>query len=130
MRQVLKPYVAFKKGSGNSPAYSAMRFSIKEDVQTFQDIVLEELGNVDGLLTEDYLAEGPLDMLRKAGRAAKNIGKDMIAKVGNVIKVVLKKVLAILKKIASLGKKMFSSLMKFLGLEIGFTSNIIGEVSL
>ena len=126
----VKPYVAFKKGSGNSPAYSAMRFSIKEDVQTFQDIVLEELGNVDGLLTEDYLAEGPLDMLRKAGRAAKNIGKDMIAKVGNVIKVVLKKVLAILKKIASLGKKMFSSLMKFLGLEIGFTSNIIGEVSL
>lgn len=126
----VRPYVAFKKGGGNSPAYSAMRLAIKEDTQTFSDIVLEELGKVDGLLTEDYLAEGPLDMLRRASKAAKNVGKDLLNKVGNAIKIVLKKVIGILKKIATLGKKMFSSLMKFLGLEIMTTTNIVGEVSL
>lgn len=126
----VKPYVAFKKGGGNSPAYSAMRLAIKEDVETFQDIVLEELGNVDGLLTEDYLAEGPLDMLKRAAARAKDIGAGLVNKVKNAIKAVMAKVVKVLKKIASLGKKMFASLMKFLGLEISFTTNIVGEVSL
>ena len=126
----VKPYVAFKKGGGNSPAYSAMRLAIKEDVETFQDIVLEELGRVDGLLTEDYLAEGPLDMLKRAATRAKDIGAGLINKVKNAIKAVMAKVVKVLKKIASLGKKMFPSLMKFLGLEISFTTNIVGEVSL
>ena len=69
-------------------------------------------------------------MLRRASKAAKNVGKDLLNKVGNAIKIVLKKVIGILKKIATLGKKMFSSLMKFLGLEIMTTTNIVGEVSL
>ena len=126
----VKPYVAFKKGGGGSPAYSAMRFSIKEDVQTFRDLVLEELSNVDGLLTEDFLAEGPFDMIKGAVSKAKSFGKALLDKVKNAIKVIIQKVGAILKKIASLGKKMFSSLMKFLGLDIMFANNIPAEVSL
>jgi len=43
---------------------------------------------------------------------------------------VIKKVGAMLKKIASLGRKMFGALMKFLGLDIMFANNIPGEVSL
>jgi hypothetical protein len=128
--QSVKPYVAFKKGGGASPAYSAFRLSIKEEVQTFHGLVMEELSQVDGLLTEDFLAEGPLDMLKRAASKAKSIGKVLIDKVNNAIKAVIKKVSGILKKIASLGKKMFSSLMKFLGLDIAFASNIPGEVTL
>jgi hypothetical protein len=128
--QSVKPYVAFKKGGGASPAYSAFRLSIKEEFQTFHSLVMEELSQVDGLLTEDFLAEGPLDMLKRAGSKAKAIGKGLIDKVNKAIKNVIKKVSAILKKIASLGKKMFSSLMKFLGLDIAFASNIPGEIQL
>ena len=69
-------------------------------------------------------------MLKRAASKAKSIGKGLIDKVNNAIKVVIKKVSGILKKIASLGKKMFSSLMKFLGLDIAFASNIPGEVTL
>ena len=126
----VKPYVAFKSGGGGAPAYSSLRLGIKEDVQTFRDVVLEELGTVNGLLTEDYLCEGPLDMLKKAAAAAKNIGTSLLNKVKQAIVAVMKKVKAILSKIAALGKKMFGSLMKFLGLQISFASNIPGDVSL
>jgi prophage DNA circulation protein len=69
-------------------------------------------------------------MLKKAAAAAKNIGTGLLNKVKSAITAVLKKVKAILSKIAALGKKMFGSLMKFLGLQISFTSNIPGEISL
>jgi len=126
----VKPYVAFKKGGGNSPAYSALRLGIKEDIQSFRDIIVEELSNVDGLLTEDFLCEGPLDMLKKAASRAREIGSALMAKVKSAVMAVIKKVGAMLKKIASLGRKMFGALMKFLGLDIMFANNIPGEVSL
>ena len=126
----VKPYVAFKKGGGNSPAYSALRLGIKEDIQSFRDIIVEELSNVDGLLTEDFLCEGPLDMLKKAAGRAREIGSALMSKVKNAVMAVIKKVGAMLKKIASLGRKMFGALMKFLGLDILFANNIPGEVSL
>ena len=126
----VRPYVAFKKGGGGSPAYSAMRLGIKEEFQTFKEIVMEELSQVDGLLTEHYLAEGPLDMLKRARGAAVNLGRNIVDKVKNAIKVIIQKISATLKKIANLGRNMFSSLLKFLGLDILFASGIPGEVSL
>jgi len=126
----VRPYVAFKKGGGGSPAYSAMRLGIKEDLQTFKQVVMEELSNVNGLLTEDYLAEGPLDMIRKAGQAAKNLGQKVIANVTKAVQEIIKKISVILKKIANMGRQMFSQLLKFLGLDILFANGIPGEVSL
>ena len=96
--QTVRPVVSFKSGGGGSPAYSALRLGIKES-ETLRGVVLEELGSIDGLLTEDFIAEGPLDMLKKAGDWAKNKGKDFVAKVGKAIQAVMKKISAVFKKI-------------------------------
>tara|TARA_B110000503_G_scaffold7643_1_gene10391 strand:- start:227 stop:1684 length:1458 start_codon:yes stop_codon:yes gene_type:complete len=131
--QTVKPAITFKAGGGGSPAYSSLRLNITaqgESVQSFRDIIVEELSKVDGLLTEDYLCEGPFDMLKRAGAAAIGVGKGLVAKVEKAIKDVMAKVKATLKKIAAAGKTMFSQLMNFLGLEISHAVNIPGEVSL
>ena len=131
--QTVKPAITFKSGGGGAPAYSSLRLNITaqgESVQSFRDIIVEELSKVDGLLTEDYLCEGPFDMLKRAGAAAIGVGKGLVAKVEKAIKDVMAKVKATLKKIASAGKTMFSQLMNFLGLEISHAVNIPGEVSL
>ena len=74
---------------------------------------------LDGLLlTEDFLSEGPLDMLKKAGDWAKDKGKAFVNKVKAAVANVLAKISAVFKKIAKMGKKMFASLMKFMGVEI------------
>ena len=69
-------------------------------------------------------------MLKRAGAKAIGVGKNLVAKVQKAIKAVMAKTKAILKKIAAVGKQMFSQLMKFLGLEISQAVNIPGEVSL
>lgn len=126
----VKPYVAFKKGSGASPAYSAMRLGIKES-ETFRGIILSEISQVEGLiLTEDFLSESPLDILRKAGTWARNVSSKAIAAVKKAIAAITQQVSRMLQKIVKMGKRMFSALLKFLGLEISYTNNVPGEVSL
>jgi hypothetical protein len=131
--KTVKPGITFKSGGGGAPAYSSLRLNITakgESVQSFRDVIVEELSKVDGLLTEDYLCEGPFDMLKRAGAKAIGVGKNLVAKVQKAIKAVMAKTKAILKKIAAVGKQMFSQLMKFLGLEISQAVNIPGGVSL
>jgi hypothetical protein len=93
-------------------------------------VVLEELSSIDGLLTEDFIAEGPLDMLKKAGDWAKNKGKDFVAKVGKAIQAVMKKISAVFKKIVKMGKKMMGALMRFLGVEISNATGVPTEITL
>lgn len=128
--QTVKPVVSFKAGGGGAPAYSALRLGIKES-DTLRGIVLSEMETLDGLmLTEDFLAEGPLDMIRKAGDWAKEKGAAFVNKVKAAVANVLKKMSGMLKKIANLGKKMFGALMRFFGVEIKSATGIPGEISL
>jgi len=131
----IKPFVAFKKGSASSSAYSSFRITlpkqeINEDL-TFTDIIVEELSKVDNsILTEDFLSEGPLDMLKRAREFASKTGKSMVQKVAKVLDVVIKRMKQALSKIVSAGKKMFSMLLKFFGFEISDTRGIVSEISL
>ena len=128
--QTVKPVVSFKSGGGGAPAYSAMRLGIKEE-ETLRGIVLSEMETLDGLmLTEDFLSEGPLDMLKQAGDLAKDKGNAFVNKVKAAVANVLAKISAVLKKIAKMGKKMFASLMKFMGVEIQSAIGIPMEISL
>ena len=128
--QTVKPVVSFKSGGGGAPAYSALRLGIKES-ETLRGIVLSEMETLDGLmLTEDFLSEGPLDMLMKAGDWAKDKGKAFVNKVKTAISNVLAKISAVFKKIAAMGKKMFASLMKFLGVEISSVIGVPTDLSL
>ena len=128
--QTVKPVVSFKSGGGGAPAYSALRLGIKEE-ETLRGIVLSEMQTLDGLmLTEDFLSEGPLDMLKKAGDWAKDKGKAFVNKVKSAVANVLAKISAVFKKIAKMGKKMFASLMKFMGVEIQSAIGIPMVISL
>ena len=128
--QTVRPYVAFKSGGGGSPAYSSLRLGIKES-ETFKGIVLSEMSQLEGLmLTEDFLSEGPLDMLKKAGDWAKDKGTAFVSKVKSAITAVLKKMSAVFKKIAKMGQAMFASLMRFLGVEIKTAVGIPMEITL
>lgn len=128
--QTVKPVVSFKSGGGGAPAYSALRLGIKEE-ETLRGIVLSEMQTLDGLmLTEDFLSEGPLDMLKKAGDWAKDKGKAFVNKVKAAVANVLAKISAVFKKIAKMGKKMFASLMKFMGVEIQSAIGIPMVISL
>jgi len=128
--KTVRPYVAFKSGGGGSPAYSSLRLGIKES-ETLAGIVLSEMEQIDGLmLTENFLSEGPLDMLRKAGDWAKDKGQSFVAKVTNAINAVIKKVSDVFKKIAKMGSNMFAALMRFFGIEIQSAVGIPMEITL
>tara|TARA_Y100000593_G_scaffold12786_2_gene23728 strand:+ start:17646 stop:19124 length:1479 start_codon:yes stop_codon:yes gene_type:complete len=131
----VKPYVAFKKGGGNSPAYSAMRMSLKEDfgIDSISTILINELKTMDGyetLLTEDYLDENFLSQLKKAGNWAKELGSKTWNKFQQVIKKVLDNIKKALSKIAKMGKRMFEAVMSFFNVEISLTRGIVTEVTL
>ena len=131
----IKPYVAFKKGGGNSPAYSAMRISLKEhhgitDVRT---ILLNELQELDGyqtLLTEDFLDEGFFQMVNRAANWSKELGRNVWNKFQKVLKKVMEGIKKQLKKIANLGKRMFEAVMSFFNVEISNTRGIVVDISL
>ena len=131
----VKPYVAFKKG-GASPAYSAFRLGLSktnEEADTFRDLVLNELNShkqFQSLLTEDFLAEGPFDMLRRAGVAVRSMGRKALAFLQRVINNIMEGVKKVFRTILNAGKAMFGKLLKFFGLAISDVSGIVGEVSL
>ncbi len=132
----INPYIAFKKGGGNSPAYSTMRISLKENygIDTFKDMVINELTTIDGfaseLLTEEFLEEGAFDMIKRAGNWAKNVGRQTWNKFQKVIKKVIDSVKKVLSKIAKMGKRMFDAVMSFFNLEISNVRGVPVDISL
>ena len=131
----ISPYIAFKKGGGDSPAYSTMRIGLKENygIDTFRDMVINELTTIDGfseLLTEEFLEEGAFDMIKRAGNWAKNVGRETWNKFQKVIKKVLDGVKKVLSKIVKMGKRMFEAVMAFFGLEINNVSGVPVDISL
>ena len=127
-----KPYVAFKKGGSNSPAYSAFRLGLNSSYEpSFSDILIEELSaDFSHLLTEELLQEGPMDWLRKVGTAAKDMGAGAVNKLKSALTRAWRKVKATFVKIKKLGKRMFSALMNFFGIDIASARGIPGEVNL
>ena len=74
----INPYIAFKKGGGNSPAYSTMRIGLKEHygIDDFKTMVVNELTTMDGfdlLLTEEVLEEGAFDIIKRVGTGQKKL---------------------------------------------------------
>ena len=69
-------------------------------------------------------------MLKKAGDWAKSKGQAFVNKVKSAVTKVLAKITAVFKKIAKMGKKMFASLMKFLGVDVKSATGIPGSISL
>ena len=131
----VRPYIAFKKGGGNSPAYSAMRMSLKEDfgIDDMRTILLKELQQLDGyqtLLTEDFLEEGFFTQISKAGAWAKDLGSKVWNKFQKVIKKVMEGIKKALSKIAKMGKRMFEAVMAFFNVEITSTRGIVTDISL
>ena len=93
--------------------------------------MLSEMEQLDGLmLVEDFLNEGPLDMLKKAGDWARDKGTAFVSKVKRAVTNVLSKIKGVLTKIAKMGKKMFASLMNFFGVEVGSATGIPGSIEL
>jgi hypothetical protein len=128
--QKVRPYVAFKKGSAGSAAYSAMRMGLSEGY-TFQKLVTEELSNIQGFyLTEDILNEGPMGMLRRAGTFAKRAGAAAKKALDAAVKKIILKLKKVFVAIAKKGKNMMAALMKFLGVEVSTASGIPAEVGL
>ena len=127
-----RPYVAFKKGGGNSPAYSAFRLGLNSSYEpTFAGIIMESLSeDFSHLLTEELLQEGPMDWIRKVGSAAKDMGSAAVNKLKRALANAWKKVRATFVKIKKMGKRMFSAVMQFFGIEIASARGIPGEVNL
>ena len=127
-----KPYVAFKKGGANSAAYSAFRLGLNSSYEpSFSDILIEELSaDFSHLLTEELLQEGPMDWLRKVGDAAKEMGASAVNKLKSALTKAWRRVRATFVKIKKMGKRMFSALMNFFGIEIASARGIPGEVNL
>lgn len=132
----VKPYVAFKKGSANSAAYATFRLGLSksnESNATFHGIVINELAqhsNLSTMLTEDFIAEGPMDMLRKIGGDLKRLGKNAIAKFKSILTNIMAGVKKALRVIQASGKNLFAKLQQFLGIEIAYVNGVPGEVSL
>ena len=132
----VKPYVAFKKGSANSAAYATFRLGLSkanESNATFHGIVINELAqhsNLSTMLTEDFIAEGPMDMLRKVGGDLKRLGKNAIAKFKSILTNIMAGVKKALRVIQASGKNLFAKLQQFLGIEIAYVNGVPGEVSL
>ena len=128
-REVL-PSIAFKKGGGSGSAYSSMRLGLAED---FRGIVLSELNSMEefsNLLTEDFLEEGPMDMIKRAGKWSKDFGSKVWNKFQKIIANILKKLSAAFSKIAKMGNRMFDALLGFLGLQIDTVKGIPVEIEL
>ena len=128
----VKPYVAFKKSGGAAPAYASMRLSL-EDYSSFKGIVLQELNKIEeckSLLTEEFLEESALDMLRKAKSTVQDMGSKAWKKLENAVKKIMMQVRKVLKKIANAGRRFFALLLRFLGLEVESAGNIVSGISL
>ena len=136
MASKVKVYAAWKSGSG-SP-YSSLRISsvFGEKEETLQSIV-KEIVRKD-IITNTVLKEEieQLDEFVAIGKVfdkLKDVGRNAINWLKNLITKIIKAVSNALNKIAQLGSKMFEGLFRFIGIEMdkvnaSFPSDINGFV--
>jgi len=119
-----KFYVAWKSASGNP--YSAFRISankksVNESVNTYRDIIRNEVRNdkvVNMLLTEDVEYLNEFAVIKKVFRRIKGMGKDAIKWVSNLMERIFTQFQRHLETLKRLGKSFFQELFQFLGIEI------------
>lgn len=129
----LKPYVSFKKGGGNSPAYSALQLALEQKEHkpiTANRIFIEELEKegLGSLMEENkvLLDEGILDTLKKSVKSLGKQSQKLFNKVMKAFKNALKRIKGFLKKIVDMGKEMFRKLMQFFNIDIENVQNCRG----
>jgi hypothetical protein len=131
-----KVYAAWKSGSG-SP-YSSLRISstFQKEEETLRSLVKEIVrkDNIANVVLKEEMEQ--LDEFAAIGRVfdkLKDVGRNAINWLKNLITKIIKAVSNTLNKIAQMGSKMFEGLFRFIGIEIdrvnaSFPSDINGFV--
>tara|TARA_B100001093_G_scaffold444716_1_gene447925 strand:+ start:3471 stop:4973 length:1503 start_codon:yes stop_codon:yes gene_type:complete len=115
-------YVSFKTGGTGSRPYLALRtkkLSKRNIVEqtTFKDIVLEELEAEGIVLTEEICQLDEFSLFKKLKGKASVLARNVASKIQNVYNAIVKRLKEAFDFIKSLGKKMLSAMLKFLGFE-------------
>ncbi len=123
------------KSSGGSPGSVLRVTSLGED-DNYDEMTLR--GCIRKTIAEDRISQAllkeeveELDEFRFIGRAfdrIKNMGKDAILWVKNLITKILKAVQQALDKIKRMGKKVFEGIFNFIGIEPTVRTSIPGEI--
>ena len=136
MASKVKVYAAWKSGSGNP--YSSLRISstFQKEEETLQSLVKEIVrkDNIANAVLKEEIEQ--LDEFAVIGRVfdkLKDVGRNAINWIKNLIGKIIKAVSNALSKIAQMGSKMFEGLFKFIGIEMdkvnaSFPSDINGFV--
>jgi len=123
----VKIYSAWKSGKG-SP-YSSLRISsvFGEKEETLQSIVKEVVRKdiiTNAVLQEEIEQLDEFAAIGKVFGKLKDVGKNALNWLKNLIGKIMKAVKNALDKIAKLGKKMFEGLFKFIGMELDSSTKI------
>mgnify|MGYP000636624311 CR=1 FL=1 len=127
MASKVKVYAAWKSGKGNP--YSSLRISSRfgEKEETLQSLVKEIVrkDNIANAVLKEEIEQ--LDEFIAIGRVfdkLKDVGRNAINWIKNLIGKIIKAVSNALDKIAKLGKKMFEGLFKFLNIQLDSSTKI------
>ena len=123
----VKIYSAWKSGKG-SP-YSSLRISsvFGEEEETLQSIVKEVVRKdiiTNAVLQEEIEQLDEFAAIGKVFGKLKDVGKNALNWLKNLIGKIMKAVKNALDKIAKLGKKMFEGLFRFIGMELDSKTKI------
>ena len=123
----VKIYSAWKSGKGNP--YSSFRISsvFGEEEETLQSIVKEVVRKdiiANAVLKEEVEQLDEFAAIGKVFNKLKDVGRNAINWIKNLITKIIMKVKQALEKIAQLGKKMFEGLFKFLNIQLDSSTRI------
>ena len=117
-------FVSFKTGSANSRPYLALRSknvkSIKKDINeqvTLKQIIREELEK-EGILNESFEQLDEFAMWNKIKSKVKSVSSKVKNAVKRIYVAVMKRINEAFNYIKTLGEKMISGLMNFLGISV------------
>ena len=130
----VKMYTAWKSSGGNP--YSTLRLASYGEDNQYDDMTLR--GCIRKTIEEDKISQAllkeetqQLDEFKFISRAfdrIKNMGKNAILWVKNLITKIMKAVQQALNKIKKMGKKVFEGIFKFVGLTPTVSSSVPSEV--
>ncbi len=127
----VKLYVAWKSSKGNP--YSSFRAGVEGKVQlaesaepsyTFADVVRDTIRNDKfvkqyvGNLLEETIQLDEFEILRRAAQKIKKVAGQAVSFIKRIFGKIFNKAKTVIKQIAKLGKKAFSTLLKFFGVEV------------
>ena len=113
-------FVSFKTGGGASKPFLALRSRkiAKKDIleeKSFKDIIFEELEAGGVVLTEQHMQLDEFSLFQKIKGKASVVAKNVASKIQKVYNSIVKRLKEAFNFIKSLGSRMLSALLKFLG---------------